>query len=108
MIRLCAFADEAATDLDGQIAALKRERIPCVELRSVDGKNVADISEEEAQGYAARLREAGIEVWSIGSPLGKAEIDIGTGDVLWLALKGDSAVHGLKTPQAQRVDLISQ
>ena len=75
MIRLSAFADEAAADLDGQIAALKRERIPCLELRSIDGKNVLDFTLEEAEGYAARLREAGIEVWSIGSPLGKVKID---------------------------------
>ena len=75
MIRICAFADEAAETLDGQIEALKRERIPCLELRSVDGKNVLDFTEEEARGYAAKLAEAGIEVWSIGSPLGKVKID---------------------------------
>ena len=34
MIRLSAFSDEAAKDLDGQIEALKRNGIPYTELRS--------------------------------------------------------------------------
>ena len=41
MIRLCAFADEAASDKTGQIAALKRNGIALLEFRSVDGKNIA-------------------------------------------------------------------
>ena len=75
MIRLCAFADEAANDLAGQIAALKRNDIALLELRSVDGKNVADFTESEASEYAKTLKENGIAVWSIGSPLGKSEIE---------------------------------
>ena len=75
MIRLCAFADEAGSSLDDQIAALQREGIPFLELRSIDGKNVLSLSEAEAEGYAARLRQAGISVFSIGSPLGKVDID---------------------------------
>ena len=74
MIQLCAFADEAGDSLDEQIAALQRNRIPYLELRSIDKKNVSTFTEEEAAAYAARLAAAGIRVWSIGSPLGKAEI----------------------------------
>ena len=74
MIKLCAFADEAANSLDEQIAALKRNNIPYLELRSIDKKNVSSFTEEEAKAYAARLAEAGIKVWSLGSPLGKVEI----------------------------------
>ena len=40
MIKLCAFADEAESSLVGQIAALKRNSIPFLELRSIAGKNV--------------------------------------------------------------------
>ena len=75
MIRLCAFADEADKMLDGQICALKRNNISLIELRGVDGTNVAELSEEQAVAYSARLREAGIKVWSIGSPIGKVDID---------------------------------
>ena len=38
MIKLCAFADEAESSLDGQIAALKRNDISYLELRSIAGK----------------------------------------------------------------------
>ena len=75
MLRLCAFADEAGASLDEQIAALKKNGISLLELRSVDGKNVSDFTEEEAKGYAARLAAAGIGVWSIGSPIGKVSMD---------------------------------
>ena len=74
MIRLSAFADEAAKDLEGQIAALQRNGIPYIEVRSINGTNVADLTEEAATAYARQLTEAGIRVWSVGSPLGKVKI----------------------------------
>ena len=76
MIQLCAFADEAESSLEGQIAALKRNGIPYLELRSIAGKNVKDFSLEEAKAYAKSLTENGIAVWSIGSPIGKVGIDV--------------------------------
>ncbi len=74
MIRLCAFADEADSNVDGQIAALKRNGIGLIELRGLDGTNVSALTEEQAKGYAKRFEDAGIKVWSIGSPLGKVKI----------------------------------
>jgi len=74
MIRFAAFADEACSSLEGQIAALHRNQISYLELRSLDGVNVLDISEEQAKKYAERFREEQIRVWSIGSPLGKVDI----------------------------------
>ena len=76
MIKLCAFADEAESGLDGQIAALKRNNIPYLELRSIAGKNVKDFSLDEAKEYAKILAANGISVWSIGSPIGKVGIDV--------------------------------
>ena len=75
MIELCAFADEASASLQGQIKALKRNGISYIELRSIDGKNVSDFTEEEAKAYQKTLEENKIYVWSIGSPLGKADIE---------------------------------
>ena len=75
MIQLCAFADEASSSFKEQIAALQRNGISYIELRGLDGKNVASLTVEEAKAYAAELKEAGIAVWSIGSPLGKVHID---------------------------------
>lgn len=74
MIKLCAFADEASVSLDGQIEALKKNGIGYIELRGVDGTNVSKLTEEEAVGYAKRLADAGIKVWSIGSPIGKIKL----------------------------------
>lgn len=76
MIRLCAFSDEAASDLNGQIDALLRNDIHLMEIRNVEGKGVADITESEAEKYARILSKNGIEVWSIGSPLGKVNINV--------------------------------
>lgn len=70
-IRLSAFADEAACAYAAQLEVLRQERIPYIELRGLDGKSIADLSEEEAKRYAVQTQEAGIKVWSIGSPLGK-------------------------------------
>ena len=75
MIQLCAFADEAATELSGQITALKENGISLIEIRGIDDKNVSEFTEEEAKKYAQAFADAGISVWSIGSPLGKISID---------------------------------
>ena len=76
MIKLCAFSDEAGSSLDEQIAALKRNNISLMELRSIDKKNVSDFTIEEARNYQNILENNGIFVWSIGSPLGKVSIDV--------------------------------
>ena len=76
MIKLCAFSDEAGSSLDEQIAALKRNIISLMELRSIDKKNVSDFTIEEARNYQNILENNGIFVWSIGSPLGKVSIDV--------------------------------
>lgn len=75
MIRLSAFADEASPSVEGQISALRRNNIPYIEIRALDGVNVSKVSEEDAKKYAARFAEENIRVWSIGSPLGKVKID---------------------------------
>ncbi len=76
MIRICAFSDEASQSLKGQIAAMQRNNISLTELRSVDGKNVKDLTLEEAENIKAELHAAGISVWSLGSPLGKVDITV--------------------------------
>ena len=76
MIRLCAFSDEAGSSLEEQIFALKRNNISLMELRSIDKKNVADFTIEEAIAYQKKLEENNISVWSIGSPIGKVNINV--------------------------------
>ena len=74
MYRFAAFADEADKTLSGQIRAMKENGIDLLEIRGVDGRNVADLTEAEAKDVKNRLDEAGIAVWSIGSPMGKIEM----------------------------------
>ncbi len=64
-LRLCAFADEAARSLDGQIDALTRNGIGLIEVRGIDGKNVSDFTPDEARKYADALRAAGIRPRSL-------------------------------------------
>ena len=56
-MRLCAFADEASSELFGQIAALKRNGISQLEIRGVNGKNIKDLSSEEVKAVKAALAE---------------------------------------------------
>lgn len=72
--RLCAFADEADKMISGQIEALKGNSMKLIELRGIDGKNVADLTSDEARALKKRLDSEGIAVWSIGSPIGKVDI----------------------------------
>ena len=74
-MKLSAFADEASVDLLGQIEALKRNNIPYLEIRGVDGENIKAISPAKIKEIRARLDESGIKVWSIGSPMGKDKVD---------------------------------
>ena len=73
-IKLCAFADEADANRQGQIQALTENAIPYLEIRGVDGTNIADLSREAALQFKSELDTAGIKVWSIGSPAGKTNI----------------------------------
>ncbi len=74
-IILSAFADEANEKLSEQIKALQEDNISCIELRGVDGKNVSSLEFSEAEEYAKTLREGGIKVWALGSPIGKIGIN---------------------------------
>ncbi len=71
---ISAFADEAASDLSGQIAALKRNGLEWIEIRAVDGKSLLTRSDEEIVAIYEELKAAGISVSSYGSPIGKYPI----------------------------------
>lgn len=73
-LRIYAFADEASSAIDGQISAMRRNGLSGLEIRNVDGTNVSDISLEKAREVRNKLDDAGLAVWSIGSPIGKIDI----------------------------------
>jgi sugar phosphate isomerase/epimerase len=74
-LRISAFGDEIASDLDAQIAALRRYGVRFLEVRSTWGRNVVELSDDDLGRVGERLTAHGIGVSAIASPVGKAPID---------------------------------
>lgn len=74
-ILLSAFSDEYAAPMDAQLCAMRGFGIGYIEVRFVDGKNVADLTEKERLAAKHALDKYGIRVSAIGSPLGKIRLD---------------------------------
>jgi len=72
--KLAAFADEADSRISKQIKAMNENGIDYLEIRGVDGENISDISPEKAREVRKQLNNAGLAVWSLGSPYGKIGI----------------------------------
>ena len=92
MFTLSGFADEISPQLDEQVTGLKKLGVGYLELRSINGKNVSDFTDEEAMGFQKTLRKNGLKVSAIGSPVGKTQISdpfeaafAKFGRVLWMA-----------------------
>ena len=73
-MRIYGFVDEASSDINEQILAMKRNGLDGVEIRNVDGVNISDITVAKAQEVRKKLSDNGLTVWSIGSPIGKIDI----------------------------------
>jgi len=74
MLNIYGFADEADAQIDGQINAMKRNKLQGLEIRNIDGENIVDISKEKAKEVKRKLDANGLLTWSIGSPIGKINI----------------------------------
>ena len=74
-LHIYAFADEASPRIDEQIKAMVRNGLQGLEVRNVDGENVSAISLDKAREVRKKLDDAGLITWSIGSPLGKIDIE---------------------------------
>lgn len=74
-IKIFGFADEADSMINGQIDAMKRNGLNGLEIRGVDGENVSDISIEKAKEVKEKLDNNGLMIWSVGSPIGKININ---------------------------------
>ncbi len=77
-LHIYAFADEASPRIDEQIKAMLRNGLQGLEIRNVDGENVSAISLDKAREVRKKLDDAGLITWSIGSPLGKIDIEKGS------------------------------
>lgn len=74
MLVLTGFADEISDRLEEQLDVLVSEGISYLELRSVYGKNVLELTDEELVRLKSALSKTSIRVSSIGSPIGKYPI----------------------------------
>ncbi|MEY8356678.1 sugar phosphate isomerase/epimerase [Lachnospiraceae bacterium 54-53] len=75
-IFISGFADEISSDFDVQLETVSGLGMEYISLRSADGKGIADYTFHEAvKDLIPRLRQKGIEVSSLGSPVGKIKID---------------------------------
>lgn len=66
-IKYSGFADEAAADIRGQVAATKRLGWASIESRNIDGTNLTDISDEKFEEVCRVVAEAGVRIDCFGS-----------------------------------------
>lgn len=75
-IIISGFADEIDPQLDVQLKVVKELGMDHICLRAADGKGIAEYTFEEFQEkILPRLNAAGVKVSSLGSPIGKIDID---------------------------------
>ncbi len=75
-MKISGFADEISADFDVQLRTVKALGMEYISLRTADGKGIAEYTPEEArERLLPRMREAGIWVSSLGSPIGKIGIE---------------------------------
>jgi sugar phosphate isomerase/epimerase len=68
-IRLAAITDEYSQDIEVAARSIAETGLTGAELRSISGKNIVDLTDEEVGEVLRVLREHGLEVVSIASPL---------------------------------------
>jgi 3-dehydroshikimate dehydratase len=74
MIRLSAFADEISQNPHEQLDVLSRHGIRHIEFRAIHGANVLDLTDSQHAEFRELLRERGVGLSAIGSPIGKVRI----------------------------------
>ncbi len=71
---LSGFSDEISPDFNRQLEIVKGLGLSHIEIRGVNGRNIADHTPTEAEAIKQQLDAYGIGVSSIGSPIGKIKI----------------------------------
>ena len=69
------FTDEFSNIFDRQVQAARDFGMDMIELRGADNRNVGAMTTAQIKGYAQKLRDAGLGVSAVGSPLGKVKLD---------------------------------
>lgn len=71
-----AFADEISADFTAQLLALNKLQIPYIELRGVNGKSFTALDDGEVREVRTALQAHHIDVWALGTPLGKTKTGV--------------------------------
>jgi sugar phosphate isomerase/epimerase len=75
MAKLSAFADEVTEDFRGQVEFLAQEKVGYIEPRFINKKNIMDLNPGELKEAGQMIRDHGLKVSAIGSPIGKVKLD---------------------------------
>ncbi len=75
MAKLSAFADEVIEDFLAQVEFLAGERVGHIEPRFINKKNIMDLTKGEMDEARTMIRDHGLKVSAIGSPIGKVRLD---------------------------------
>ena len=75
MAKLSAFADEVIDDFLGQAKYLASKKVGYIELRFLNKKNVIDLNKSRLIEASNILKDFGLGVSAIGSPIGKVRLD---------------------------------
>ena len=74
-IMISGFSDEISSDFDEQLKVVTGLGMEYISLRTADGKSIADYTAKGVkEKLLPKLKEAGVRVSSLGSPIGKVEI----------------------------------
>ncbi|MHC4629166.1 MAG: sugar phosphate isomerase/epimerase family protein [Planctomycetota bacterium] len=75
MAKLSAFADEVTEDFRAQVEYLAGEKVGHIEPRFINKKNIMDLTKGELSEARTIIRDHGLKVSAIGSPIGKVRLD---------------------------------
>lgn len=67
-MEICFINDEYSPNLDDAIAFARKQQLKYLEIRNIDGKNITDLTPNEAYNYAEKIASSGILVATIASP----------------------------------------
>ena len=73
---LTAFADEVSPNLDQQLTALVEHGVKGLDVRSVEGMNVLDLSLDQLESIRDECQSRGLHVSCVGSPVNKVAFDV--------------------------------
>ncbi len=95
---LSGFGDEIDADPTTQIAVLEALGASHIEVRSAWGVNIIDLDADQLARLGAQLRQSGMGVSAIGSPIGKVDVALDAELEVARLERAIAAAHALGTP----------